>query len=345
MNQDRLAKVRANLRNQGLEQALLVDPLSIWWLCGYYTEPYERFLALYVPAEGTPTLFLNRLFPEAGGACEDVRTFSDTDDPVALVAQVTDHAKPLGVDKELAARWLVPLMDASCATAFSLASAAVDDARSIKDARERELMRRASASRPMLDYFTMLAQQVIHDPNSPLRNDEFYIPVMQAVLASPYYDEYERIGPAYDLAMASQNRLGQRANDFRYTLASGATGTLYGVKAEYTLLFINNPGCGMCKQLREQISGSPMLSEMIERGRLKILALYPDEDLTEWRNYRDHIPASWINAYDAGCLVRENGTYDLTAIPSLYLLDSDKRVLVKDSTDVPYIEEVIDRRG
>ena len=99
------------------------------------------------------------------------------------------------------------------------------------------------------------------------------------------------------------------------------------------------------KQLREQISGSPMLSEMIERGRLKILALYPDEDLTEWRNYRDHIPASWINAYDAGCLVRENGTYDLTAIPSLYLLDSDKRVLVKDSTDVPYIEEVIDRRG
>ena len=207
------------------------------------------------------------------------------------------------------------------------------------------LMRRASASRPMLDYFTMLAQQVIHDPNSPLRNDEFYIPVMQAVLASPYYDEYERIGPAYDLAMASQNRLGQRANDFRYTLASGATGTLYGVKAEYTLLFINNPGCAMCKQLREQIAGSPMLSEMIERGRLKILALYPDEDLTEWRNYRDHIPASWINAYDAGCLVRENGTYDLTAIPSLYLLDSDKRVLVKDSTDVPYIEEVIDRRG
>lgn len=207
------------------------------------------------------------------------------------------------------------------------------------------LMRRASASRPMLDYFTMLAQQVIHDPNSPLRNDEFFIPVMQAVLASPYYDEYERIGPAYDLAMASQNRLGQRANDFRYTLASGATGTLYGVKAEYTLLFINNPGCAMCKQLREQIAGSPMLSEMIERGRLKILALYPDEDLTEWRNYRDHIPASWINAYDAGCLVRENGTYDLTAIPSLYLLDSDKRVLVKDSTDVPYIEEVIDRRG
>ena len=146
MNADRLTHVRTNLKNIGLEQALLVDPLSIWWLCGYYTEPYERFLALYVPAEGEPTLFLNRLFPEANGACDDVRLFSDTDDPVALVAQVTDHTKPLGVDKELSARWLVPLMDTGAATAFRLASAAVDDARSIKDARERELMRIASAT-------------------------------------------------------------------------------------------------------------------------------------------------------------------------------------------------------
>lgn len=207
------------------------------------------------------------------------------------------------------------------------------------------LMRRASVSRPMLDYFVMLADAVLHDPNSPLRNDEFYIPVLRAQLESPYYDEYERIGPEYDLQMAMQNRIGQRANDFRYTLASGAAGTLYGVKAEYVLLFINNPGCAMCREIREAITSSPMLTEMIERGRLKVLALYPDEDLTEWHEYRDHIPATWINAYDKGCVVREKSLYDLHAIPALYLLDRDKRVLVKDSTDVPQIEEVIDRRG
>lgn len=207
------------------------------------------------------------------------------------------------------------------------------------------LMRRASASKAMLDYFAMLAEAVLHDPNSPLRNDEFYIPVLRAQLASSYYDEYERIGPQYDLDMAMQNRIGQRANDFRYTLASGASGTLYGVKAEYVLLFINNPGCAMCREIREAITTSPMLSEMIERGRLKVVALYPDEDLTEWREYRDHIPASWINAYDKGCVVREKSLYDLHAIPALYLLDGDKRVLVKDSTSIPQIEEVIDRRG
>lgn len=205
------------------------------------------------------------------------------------------------------------------------------------------LMRRASSSRQMHDYFAWLGEVILHGPNSPLRNDEFYIPVLQSILASPYYDEYERIAPAYDLKLASQNRLGRPANDFRYTLASGVTGSLYGLKAEYVLLFINNPGCPMCRDIREAITASPMLTEMIERGRLKVLALYPDEDLTEWRNYRSQIPATWINAYDAGCKIRKNDLYDLGAIPSLYLLDRSKRVLVKDSTDVPYIEEVIDR--
>lgn len=204
------------------------------------------------------------------------------------------------------------------------------------------LMRRASSSRQMHDYFAWLGEEILHGPNSPLRSDEFYIPVLQSILASPYYNEYERIAPAYDLKLASQNRLGKPANDFRYTLASGATGSLYGLKAEYILLFINNPGCPMCRDIREAITASPMLTEMIERGRLKVLALYPDEDLTEWRNYRSQIPATWINAYDAGCKIRNKDLYDLGAIPSLYLLDRNKRVLVKDSTDVPYIEEVID---
>ncbi len=203
------------------------------------------------------------------------------------------------------------------------------------------LMQRASASRPMLDYFVWLASQVVADPNSPLRNDEFYIPVLEAQLASPFYDEYERIGPDYELRLAMQNRVGRPANDFRYTLASGASGSLYSLKADYVLLFINNPGCPMCRQIRETIGASTMLFDFIAQGRLKVLAFYPDENLDEWRAYREHIPASWINSYDKGCVVRETSAYDLSAIPALYLFDCRKRVLVKDATDVALVERAI----
>ena len=68
------------------------------------------------------------------------------------------------------------------------------------------LMRRASASKPMTEYFAMLAERVLHDPNSPARNDELYIPVLEALVSSPWLDRWERIAPQHDLRMASQNR-------------------------------------------------------------------------------------------------------------------------------------------
>jgi len=39
--------------------------------------------------------------------------------------------------------------------------------------------------------------------------------------------------------------------------------------------------------------------------------------------------------------VRETSAYNLSAIPALYLLDRDKRVLVKDATDVGLVEEAV----
>ena len=72
--------------------------------------------------------------------------FDDTEDPIPLVAETCDGSSPLGVDKALAARWLLPLMDTHAASEFRLGSPAVDLARSIKDASELDLMRAASAT-------------------------------------------------------------------------------------------------------------------------------------------------------------------------------------------------------
>lgn len=206
------------------------------------------------------------------------------------------------------------------------------------------LMASASASKPMFDYFAMLASEVLYDPNSPLRCEELYLPVLRAQVASPLLDKWERLGPQHDLALALRNRVGHPAEDFRYTLADGSSHRLYDIEAEYVLLFINNPGCPMCKEVREAITASPMLNERIERGALEVLALYPDEDLGEWLDYRSEIPVSWINAYDKGCRIAQEELYDLRAIPTLYLLDGRKRVLVKDAVDVGRIEWAIDHR-
>lgn len=203
------------------------------------------------------------------------------------------------------------------------------------------LMQRASASRRMFDYFMMLAETILYNPNSPLRNYEKYIPVLRVAATTPLYDEYERMPYQHDLQMALQNRVGDVANDFVYTLANGSSRRLHNTKADYLLLFISNPGCPMCRDIREQIVASPLMNELVERGSLRVLVLYPDEDLTAWREHIAEYPVSWINAYDKDMVLTKEQLYDLRAIPSLYLLDARKRVMAKDCVDVEYIEHLI----
>ena len=40
----------------------------------------------------------------------------------------------------------------------------------------------------------------------------------------------------------------------------------------------------------------------------------------------------WIDAYDAEQTILNQNLYDLKAIPTLYLLDKDKKVLLKDAS-------------
>ena len=204
-----------------------------------------------------------------------------------------------------------------------------------------QLMQRAQTSRSMFDYFMRLGETILHDPNSDFRSDEKYIPVLEAAVASPLYDEYERMPYQYDLQIARQNRVGHKANDFRYTLASGKSAMMSSIKSDYMLIFLSNPGCEMCRAVREDIIASQRLTELVKSGKLSILVLYPDEDIEAWRAHLSDYPATWINAYDKGMEITRNRLYDLKAIPSLYLLDSQKQVLLKDCTSVAQIEYVL----
>ena len=44
------------------------------------------------------------------------------------------------------------------------------------------------------------------------------------------------------------------------------------------------------------------------------------------------MPAGWINSYDSTVSLKNDEIYDLKAIPTLYLLDKDKKVVMKDVT-------------
>ena len=144
MKQNRVDAVLQNLEQMGLSQMLITDPLAIFYLTGRMIQPLERFYGLYLNRRGGHKIFINLLetVPEDLGV-EKVR-FSDTDPVLDLVAAAVDSREPLGVDKNLPARFLLPLIERGAAGGFVNASLAIDRARAVKDEQERALMRRAS---------------------------------------------------------------------------------------------------------------------------------------------------------------------------------------------------------
>lgn len=196
----------------------------------------------------------------------------------------------------------------------------------------KEMMHKAEADSSMFAHISSLYEKYLYDPNSPMRNESLYISVLQATLEAQVLDEVQKIRPAHLLELALKNREGEPATDFTYTLANGQKGTLYGVKANYLLLFFNNPDCSACKEITHELSTSAIVNERIDRKELKILAVYTDEDLAAWKNHLSSMPVHWINSYDESIGLKNDEVYDLKAIPALYLLDKDKKVLLKDVT-------------
>lgn len=176
----------------------------------------------------------------------------------------------------------------------------------------------------MFDYF-------LYDANSNYRNEELYIPILQFAINSKNYTDIEKQGFISTLEDCSLNRINEKAADFRYTSMAGKTSTLHKIKAEKLIMFFSNPGCNACYEIIQALSNIPEIKAKIDSKEIKVLNLYIDEDLAAWADYASIYPKNWINAYEPDLMIKNVPLYSVRAIPSLYLLDKDKRVLLKDA--------------
>lgn len=136
----RIIKLQELLKSKQIDQVLVSDTLSIYYLIGKRFSVHERFIALLVRNEGTPILFLNNLFP-----CDEIKDvemvrFNDSDDYLNVFMSYCKSGV-LAVDKNLPARFLLPLMNKQCSI---ILSSLVEDMRLVKDEDEIVKMRNSS---------------------------------------------------------------------------------------------------------------------------------------------------------------------------------------------------------
>lgn len=199
--------------------------------------------------------------------------------------------------------------------------------------RKVEALQLADSLSNVYTKFTDLACKYFYDVNSPYRNEDIYLPFLNGLLSSPLTPADMVPAYTFDAQMCARNAIGTPAADFRFVDLAGHSYTLHGIKAVYTLLFFSNPGCEACKEIIDSLRASQKVSAMIDAGILAVVNVYIDEDLQAWREYQSNYPKNWYNGYDPTYTIRQDVSYNVRAIPSVYILDSDKNVILKDAPE------------
>lgn len=170
---------------------------------------------------------------------------------------------------------------------------------------------------------------ILNSPASPARDETLYIWMLTALLSTDSLPESARLRGEERLRKASLNRPGTIATDFRYLDRDGSKMSLHQYSYPQTLLIFYDPECPHCPEILTQIASNRGINRAIEDGNLGVLAIYAEGKRDVWDNTKAEMPGNWTVGYDLTGIL-DNDLYDLPAMPIIYLLDGEHRVLLKD---------------
>lgn len=197
------------------------------------------------------------------------------------------------------------------------------------------MMSKARADSAMYAYFAKMSEDHFYK-ESPYRNEDIYIAVLHNIIAWDGADELHKLRPRSQLELALKNRVGDVAADFEFTDPDGRQMRLHGLRARYTLLYFNTPDCPHCERMTGELNAAPMVQRLLQSGELKIAVIYTENDVELWRAHLGDMPAEWTKGHAPQLDTAD--IYDLRALPALYLMDGDKRVLLKDAPEAKYVQ-------
>ncbi len=192
------------------------------------------------------------------------------------------------------------------------------------------MMKRAEENKMAYTRLANIAEKYLFEPNSPMANDETYIMFLNQMLKTGVLSRVEKARFEYQYKAVIKNRVGSVATDFLYMNSKGDIGSLHKFEAEKTLLIFYDPDCDNCTEIIEKLRYNRELNAKIASGQMRVLAIYAEENIDLWKKELAKIPSNWVVGR-AVSKIKPLGLYVLRAMPAIYLLDGDKKVLKKEA--------------
>lgn len=199
------------------------------------------------------------------------------------------------------------------------------------------LLEKAAVERHTFEYITYQLENYLSNPNSPMHNDLFFETVLEVLIESDQVRSEEQMRYSTLLPLVRKNKPGSQATNFSFLTTDNKTQELHDIDAPFTILMFYEPGCKSCDETIALMKTNPAFNAVIEQSGLAIVGIYPDGNQEIWKEYQSNIPENWVNGIDLDQKVVNEGLYIIKATPTLYLLDKQKNVLLKDADIVQIV--------
>ncbi len=185
-----------------------------------------------------------------------------------------------------------------------------------------------------------LAEKRFSDPADPLHNEQLYMVVLKHTTENFVLSNAEKEKQRLLLMGAKKNMIGSTATDFDYvTTKDKDVHHLKDLKADYILVYFNNPDCESCETVKERLTNNELINNLVNDKKLIVLAIYPYEDGKLWK--KSKYPSMMINGWNQSRQIEQNELYDLPTLPCFYLLNNNYTVLIKNEGSLNKVEAML----
>ncbi|KQS35788.1 hypothetical protein ASG14_09995 [Pedobacter sp. Leaf194] len=136
--------------------------------------------------------------------------------------------------------------------------------------------------------------------------------------------------------------IGAKFPTFNYVNSDGKRTTLDNVKGKRgTLIIFWASWCGPC---RREIPELKKIYKSYTPKGINMVSISTDHDIVAWRQAMKEESMAWTNLSNLpgdGKII--NSTYNIYAIPSVFLLDAENKIVMPDEYDIPTIREYIEK--
>ncbi len=211
------------------------------------------------------------------------------------------------------------------------------------------LLRQAAVNPEAYDRVLNLSEIYLYEPESPVYFPEGFRSVLIAAMDTacmPPLSTTRAVTFPYMFGELSKNRVGHQANDFSFKTRAGEEMSLLdAVKAHpMNLVMFYDPDCDHCRDVITELKRSPDVACMIAGGKLGMLAVYYEGDDEVWNHGKGLIPDSWIDAVTPDDVIEDEALYTLNRQPTLYLIDNEGKVLVRDGVAIDVLRYIMSRK-